>query len=239
MRKTYTYSRKKRTIKRSIFVFLAAFSSMIMLFYYIYFSFSPAIFEAAKKRSKAHTSLLISKTIFDILDTEEELYSDIVKFQKNNDGEITALTTNMVYINKLKSQISSNIYDSISNINEEELSFNLGSVTGNLLLNGIGPKIKVMVNTISSVNTDFHHEFITGGINQTNHRIYLEISTTYSLLVPFSVITDTVSTSFCIAENVIVGKTPEAFTNVQNYGGNENANVADEVVDFGAHVNFD
>lgn len=239
MRKSNLYYNKKRTFVAPLFLFASTVIATIVLFTYIYSAISPMIFEAAKKRSRSFATFVISKTMSDSLDSRKDIYNQIVSFEKNNVGDITALTTNMVYMNKLKSELCTEIYNNIYQLREEDLSFPLGSAFGNLFLYGIGPMIKVRISTISSIDADFEHEFITGGINQTNHRIYMRIHAAYSLLVPFSVITEKVDTSFCVAENVIVGNIPEAFTNVQNYGANENENVADEVVDFGAHVNLD
>lgn len=233
------YGMKRKRFTSHLLLFSSSLIVFIFIFFYIHMSLSPIIIETAKKRSRAYTTYAVSDTMSHILDSGKDMYGEIIELEKNNDGDISALKTNMIYVNKLKASLSTEIYSAIYKIREEELSFNMGTALGNMFLQGIGPMIKVRINTVSAVDTEFEHEFLSGGINQTNHRIYIRVSATYSLLVPFRTITENINTSFCIAENIIVGKTPDAFTNVQNYGGNEDANVADEVVDFGAHVNLD
>ena len=238
MKQNGYYKRKKRISITPLLIFTSTLLFAVITLIYIYSSLSPMIFETAKKRAHSFTTYTISKTISDILSTEKNTYNDIVHFEKNNNGDITALTTNMVNMNQLKAKICTGIYNNIYNIRDDDLSFKLGAAFGNIFFHRFGPIIKVRIHSISNIGADFEHQFISGGINQTNHRIYLRINAEYSLLVPFSVISEKIDTSFCVAENIIVGKIPEAFTNVQNYGENESSNVADEVVDFGAHVNL-
>lgn len=57
--------------------------------------------------------------------------------------------------------------------------------------------------------------------------------------MPFRSISETVETSVCAAETVLVGSVPDAFTNVQNYASSEGEEISDDVADFGAHNNLE
>ena len=64
----------------------------------------------------------------------------------------------------------------------------------------------------------------------------LDIELVMSVCMPYRSSQSKVFTSVCVADTVIVGDVPQAFTNVQNYSSDdEGETVADEVVDFGAH----
>lgn len=92
--------------------------------------------------------------------------------------------------------------------------FLCGSFTGFKLLSGSGPGIKIRISTIGNVKTDLKSEFISQGINQTLHRIYLQVNCQVSILTPFNNITQDITNQVLIAENVIVGNIPESYYNL-------------------------
>ena len=55
------------------------------------------------------------------------------------------------------------------------LKLHFGSFTGLKLMSGKGPGIKIRISTIGNVKTDLKSEFVSKGINQTLHRIYLQV----------------------------------------------------------------
>lgn len=88
--------------------------------------------------------------------------------------------------------------------------------------------MKIRISTIGNVKTDLKSEFEAQGINQTIHRIYLQVDCEISILTPFNNITQGVSNQVLIAENVIVGKIPSSYYNLD---GLENKTDALEVVE--------
>ena len=70
---------------------------------------------------------------------------------------------------------------------------------------------------------DFEHEFKSAGINQTLHTVKVKIAVSGSLIVSGYHEPINVSTSVIAAQTVIVGNSPDAFTNVIE---NENDNTA-------------
>ena len=90
-----------------------------------------------------------------------------------------------------------------------------GSFTGFKLFSGEGPKIKIKISTIGDVETDLRSEFKSAGINQTIHRIYLQIDCEINILTPYNTISESISNQVLIAENIIVGKIPEAYYNLE------------------------
>lgn len=88
-----------------------------------------------------------------------------------------------------------------------------GSFTGFKLLSGKGPGIPIRISTIGNVETDLRSEFTSQGINQTLHRVYLQVECEVSVLTPFENITEKITNQVLIAENVIVGKIPNTYYN--------------------------
>lgn len=93
-----------------------------------------------------------------------------------------------------------------------ELSIPIGSLTGSALLAGRGPRISVRMESVGTSSAWFENEFVTGGINQTNHRIILHIEVSVAILLPGVTTTTKVNNAVTVAETVIVGSVPETYT---------------------------
>jgi sporulation protein YunB len=83
------------------------------------------------------------------------------------------------------------------------------------LLAGIGPKIRITISSIGNVKTDLKSEFSSKGINQTLHRVYLQVDCEVNILTPFNNISKRITNQILIAENVIVGNIPDTYYNLE------------------------
>lgn len=99
-----------------------------------------------------------------------------------------------------------------------------GSFTGFKLLAGKGHGVPIRISTVGNVETDLRSEFTAQGINQTLHRVYLQVVCEVSILTPYNDITEKISNQVLIAENVIVGKIPNTYYNLN---GVDNSNAID------------
>lgn len=70
-----------------------------------------------------------------------------------------------------------------------------------------------MINA-GALETKVRSEFESVGINQTIHRIYLDVSCTVSILTPYSVVDETIQNEVLLIENVIVGLVPSTYYNL-------------------------
>lgn len=95
-----------------------------------------------------------------------------------------------------------------------------GSFTGFKLLSGKGPGVPIRISSIGNVETDLRSEFTSQGINQTLHRVYLQIECQVSILTPYEDITEKIKNQVLIAENVIVGKIPNTYYNIEGIDEN-------------------
>lgn len=139
-------------------------------------------------------------------------YDDLISLQKDDSGNITALTTNMREINRLKTQILSVMDQDINKINGDEISIPMGSLTGIQILSGRGPVIPVKIVAVSSSDAVFRGDFSDAGINQTIHRIMMDVSLELIVLLPSGTVRQQVGTEVCVAETVLLGPVPERYT---------------------------
>ena len=78
---------------------------------------------------------------------------------------------------------------------------------------GKGPDINIGVVPVGSVLPELKAEFISVGINQTYHRIYLNLNTNVNIVIPSAHNSIGTVTEVSICENIIVGKIPETYLN--------------------------
>jgi len=81
------------------------------------------------------------------------------------------------------------------------------------LLAGKGPGVKIRIAPTGNVESDLRSEFIEQGINQTLHRVFLEVRVNIKVLTPFQDIDKEITNQVLLMENVIVGNIPQTYYN--------------------------
>lgn len=157
------------------------------------------------------TSDLINDAIDKQIETGNIQYDRMVYFEKDLNGRITALKTNMSEVNRLKTDILNIINDEILALDTEDLGIPLGSLLLPELLSGKGPKIPVRILTIRNSDADFQSDFSEAGINQTLQQLTMRVSVDVTILVLGETESLTVSSQVVVAETIIVGQVPDTF----------------------------
>ena len=207
--------RKKKRIKK-ICLFLAVIVALsLFIVSYVESYFGPIIRTMAISRSEVLLSQEIANEINETMSEEGITYSDIISFVTDKDGRINAMTTNIVAANKLKSFLALSILTRITNVDGTELGIPVGNLTGISILAGRGPEIRVKVIPIGSVQTELSSQFVSAGINQTQHRIIMEVTSNVDIILPSETVSTTVSVNVVIAETVIVGSVPESYAEIK------------------------
>ena len=151
----------------------------------------------------------------------EHTYDELFTIEKDNNGNITMIKSNVIPINEIISDVAIKIQEEFNKQGRENIEIALGSFTGVKLLAGRGPGIKIRISTVGNVETDLRSEFIAQGINQTLHRIYLQVKCEVSILTPFKDITKDITNQVLILENVIIGTVPDTYYNIEGIGTND------------------
>ena len=175
-------------------------------------------------RSLAETQIrnATSDLINDAIDQQIELgnirYDRMVYFEKDLNGRITALKTNMSEVNRLKTNILNIINDEILAIDTDDLGISVGSLILPEIFSGRGPEIPVEILSIRNSDASFSSVFTEAGINQTLQQLNMHIYIDVSVLVWGKTDEFTVSSQVVVAETIIVGQVPDTFL---QYGGND------------------
>ena len=166
-------------------------------------------------RSLAQTQVINSTSdlINDAIDVQIEAgniqYDRIVYFEKDLNGKITALKTNMSEVNRLKTSILNIINDEILAMDTTDLGIPLGSLILPEMMAGRGPHIPVQILSISNSDASFESYFTEAGINQTLQKLTMNISVDVAILVLGKSENFTVSSQVVVAETIIVGQVPD------------------------------
>lgn len=141
----------------------------------------------------------------------EIAYDRIVYFEKDLDGRITALKTNMSEVNRLKTDVLSIINDEILALDHSDIGIPMGSLFLPELFSGKGPAIPIHILSIRNSDASFSSSFSQAGINQTLHRLNMEVTIDVAVLVLGETSSFTVSSEVVVAETIIVGQVPNTF----------------------------
>ena len=153
----------------------------------------------------------MDEAVTEVLSTFVTDYSELVITDVADEAQISSLRTDSVKINVLKAEISKAITEKIKENKVVKISVPFGAFTGIVLLSSIGPELPVNLNMGGSCTTTIESEFDSAGINQTVHRIYLNVEADVSLTSPIIAYETTVKSRYELCQTVIVGGTPGTY----------------------------
>lgn len=214
-------SRKKQKIAKIFIIIVIAFSTVKIVLDAIL----PIFDTLCKDKAKSIATIISNEQATNVM--REHSYDELFTVEKDNDGNITMIKSNVFPINEIISDVAIKIQNEIDKRGREDISIALGSFTGFKLLSGKGPGVPIRISTIGNVETDLKSEFTSQGINQTLHRVYLQVVCEVSILTPYEDITEKITNQVLIAENVIVGKIPNTYYNLEGI----DTNTAIEVIE--------
>ena len=172
----------------------------------------PILISMATARASNTVNRIVVEAVNDAIQGGEIDYSILVSFEKDAEGRVTALKSNMAAFNRLQSRIADDILLRLSEVSTTTLAIPVGTLTGSSLLAGRGPTIKVKMQSVGSTTASFRNTFSAAGINQTRHQILLDVQVNVSILLPGFRTSTKVNNEISVAETVIVGSVPQTYT---------------------------
>lgn len=210
-----------RRLKLCLILLLILF---FLAFFWLRRSYRDVIRELAETQVKNTTSDLTNDAIAKQIADGVVQYDRIVYFEKDLDGRITALKTNIGEVNRLKTDILNIINDEILALDNSDIGIPIGSLFLPELFSGKGPAIPVHILSIRNSDADFVSHFSQAGINQTLHQVTMEVSIDVSVLVLGQTTSFTMESQVVVAETVIVGQVPNTFLQTGGTYGAEKEN---------------
>lgn len=190
----------------------------------------PMVKASAASQTQIAVNRMIQRAVLEVLEEDGLRYQSFVSLQQNLNGETTALTTDTVLINRLQGELLEKILQTLQQYREVKLELPLGSLSGAQFLAGRGPQVTLRLRPVGLVKTKIINQFDEAGINQTRHRIQLQVTVDMLSLLPGYRISSQAQSNIILAETIIVGLVPDAYTEV--YGGTDD--LVGMIQDYGA-----
>jgi len=146
-------------------------------------------------------------------------YDELYTIEKDENGDVVIIRANVVPINNMISDLTENIQNKFENSNETNIDIPMGNLSGLYFLSGIGPNIPIKIFLLGTVDTEVKSEFISKGINQTLHRIYVEFYCNMRVATPVKNYDKSIINQVIVAEHVIVGSIPDSYYNLEGMTG--------------------
>ncbi len=159
-------------------------------------------------------TLAVNETVNRIMAEGDYGYDYFVTIEKDNEGNVAAISANMSRINAVSARVLSEVVEAAEN-GVLDIKVPLGNLLGSNILMGKGPDVLIEVITLTSSYIDIENELVSTGINQAKHKIILKIDVDVDILIPWDVLTTRVESNVLIAETVIVGEVPETYVAVE------------------------
>ena len=213
MRPGFFYYRRRldrRVLIRALALLLAV--SLLALTLTATARMRPLLESLATTRVSNTVNRIIFEAVNEAIQNGDISYERLISLEKDSEGKITAVHSNMAAFNRLQAQILDIILAKIDQVSARELSIPIGTLTGSALLAGRGPRIRVRMESVGSSTARFNNQFESAGINQTKHQIILEVEVSVAILLPGFTTATKVSTAVTVAETVIVGAVPDTYT---------------------------
>ncbi len=204
--------RRRHRIKRRMISGLVLLAGLLLAGFILY---QKKVNPMLEGMARAMVDNVASNTINEAIDAQiadgNIDYNRLVLFEKDLNGRITAIKTNMTEVNRLKTQILDILNDTLLEISTDKLSIPIGNLILPELFSGRGPGIPLMVLSISTSDASFRNAFTSAGINQTCHQIILIVEVAMTVLLPTETINVAVTSEMVVAETIIVGDVPTTY----------------------------
>lgn len=146
-----------------------------------------------------------------IVVNEEYDYNDLFTVTNDDNNNVTMIVANSVKINRMARDIAMLVQTNLDEIGDYQVTIPAGTFTGLSLLIGLGTPISISITPIGTAYCDFVSEFVSAGINQTVHKIYIDIYVNLLVALPVEDLDITIKSEILICENLIVGAVPNTY----------------------------
>ena len=171
----------------------------------------PVVAEIAAAQAQNTMTAVVENAVTADLAVRQVGYVDFVSIQRDEGGGITALTTDMARLNLLRAELIASILEALEGVDVSEIQVPLGSLFDLEPLWAKGPAIRARAMTVGTVRAEFDSQLTSAGVNQTLHRIWMEVDVPMTLLLPGGAVETALHSRLCVAETVIVGKVPDSY----------------------------
>lgn len=217
------YYTKRKNNKYILFIAIIIFILVISNIILVFFDkrVMPSITEIATIMAKSQTLDIINEKSVDIL-SQEFKYDEMIKIEKDNEGNIILLQSDTVKLNYIAAKLATECNKQLSDMNNTTIKVPLGWMSDKSIFFNAGPKITMHIEPIGNISTNYESKFESAGINQTRHKIYLNVVAKIRLKLPLKSQDIEVNTQIPVSDTIIVGKIPNTTFGLPTNDGSVN-----------------
>jgi sporulation protein YunB len=200
-------------MRRVLILVLVSGCILLAVMFVVNLYVSPALLKVAEIEVKNIGQGVLNDAVKRTLTDAD--YNNLVNVQRDSAGDIQLVTVDPARINTIENSACTYAQQKLGNLGKTGVSVNLGSAVS-YLTTGLGPDMKVQVEPRGAASATYFTMFETGGVNQTRHRIYIQMKADLRVLVGLSVEDVEVTNNILVCETIIVGKVPQSYIDVNN-----------------------
>lgn len=182
---------------------------------------APYLRELSRNQAINAASGAITQAVGAMLREPDTDFSRVIVLEKDVQGRVTALRTDMTQVERMKIAVLDRLDDLIDQINTQKLGIPLGNLLLPDLLAGTGPVLPVRAVSFTMSNVDFFSDFTEAGINQTLQTVKVRFAISLTILTTVGYEDVDVDSDVMVAQTVIVGTVPETYVNLGTLTWNE------------------
>ena len=196
-----------------LLLFLMALLTGIVVTLMIEVFLRPTFLAMAEERATQMATEAINQAVYE--NAKDLKYTDLIHYQTNHKGDIILMQPDLQKANRFISKVNMDIQKRIKSFEEEELRLPIAQSLGIQILAGVGPRVPVHMVPVGLVKPpQIIDSFESAGINQTRHKIYMQIEAEVKVVVPFIHNKIKVNTQVPVTEVTIMGKVPDVYVGI-------------------------
>lgn len=198
----------RKKIKIAVFI-------VLLVFIYVLICASRALYSIGKAFYETEMSTASYDAIDKVL--SDEYFKDVYDLVKNDYGDIVAITTDNLKINRLTKTLAEECLESYKKICDDGVNVPCGAFTGIALLSGEGKSVNLNMVAVKSVKCEFYGKYESVGINQTRQALYLKIIPDCKIVAGFKRSNLKCEIEVLCYENLVLGKVPDTYVNFSGF----------------------
>lgn len=202
--------RSKKRRRRNVLYLASVFFFTVCVFTGIQRWIRPTVETRLIYQAKTYAVAALEETVRQELEQVDLSYGRLVRVSRE-EGRVVSLETDTVLLNQIKSRITQAAVRKMEKLSDYRLTVPLGSVSGIDLFSGKGPKVRFLLQPQTAVESQILQQFQSAGVNQTQHRIYLQLDVEIEAVIPGFSAKTSVQTQVELAQTVIVGEVPQFY----------------------------
>lgn len=185
-------------------------SAIAVIYMHFIFNVNPILIRVSNSKVKSFTTVAINTAAQDVMNSNMA-YENLIDIQKDENGKIIFIKTNTILINDIARQTISTAQSKINQLGQKRVEVPIGSLSGITIFSGLGPNIKIKVMLVGVVNMTYRTIFEKAGINQTRHKIIMNMDCKVNIVIPGKKNTISVKSEVLLVESIIIGEVPQIY----------------------------